>query len=133
MINILDYLKSKGYNPKPIGSIYRILCPYPDHKETIGSFTIYPKTNTFTCWGCRRSGNIITLMRLFGDPISLDLLEEEKLLRNKFKEKKIIFKDKVKRIRGIITAIRRKRLTYKDQVTLNKRVRRVMQQMKEII
>jgi len=132
-MDILDYLKSKGYNPKPVGSIYRMLCPYPDHKETIGSFTIYPKTNSFFCWGCKRSGNVTTLMRLFGDPITVDLLEEERERINKIKEKKLAFKDKLTQIRGLITTIRNKRKTYANQEILNRRVRRIMKIMKEYL
>lgn len=36
------------------------LCPL--HKEKTPSFTVYPETNTFYCYGCGEGGNVINLI-----------------------------------------------------------------------
>jgi DNA primase len=40
----------------------KICCPF--HQEKTPSFTIYPKTNTFHCFGCGISGDVIELIQL---------------------------------------------------------------------
>jgi DNA primase catalytic core len=40
----------------------KICCPF--HEEKTPSFTIYPKTNTFHCFGCGMSGDCIELIQL---------------------------------------------------------------------
>lgn len=41
-------------------------CPYPDHDDANPSFTLYRDTQTFHCFGCKRSGDATNLMRDFG-------------------------------------------------------------------
>ena len=41
-------------------------CPYPDHRDSNPSFTLYRDTQTWHCFGCRRSGDAANLMRDFG-------------------------------------------------------------------
>lgn len=38
------------------------LCPF--HQEKTPSFFIYPKSNSFYCFGCNRGGNVINFVRL---------------------------------------------------------------------
>lgn len=38
-------------------------CCCPFHKEKTASMKIYPSTNTFYCFGCNKSGDVITLVR----------------------------------------------------------------------
>lgn len=122
-MKLLDYLKSKGYKPKGIGNVYRISCPFPDHKETKPSFTIWPENNTFHCFGCQRTGGIVKLMKLFGDPIPVGMVEEEKRIQ---RENSPIYNpillDRINRARTLIVRIRNVRPTYKNQAILNKRV-----------
>lgn len=40
------------------GANFVALCPF--HNERTPSFTIFPKTNTFKCFGCQESGDVIT-------------------------------------------------------------------------
>ena len=47
------------------GSTLRGLCPF--HKERTGSFTVFPETGTFYCFGCRKHGDVITFMREMHD------------------------------------------------------------------
>ena len=34
-------------------------CPFPDHSDTNPSFVVYPETQSFYCFGCRRGGSAI--------------------------------------------------------------------------
>ncbi len=38
-------------------------CPLPDHEDRSPSFTVYPETNSFYCFGCRRGGDVVELAR----------------------------------------------------------------------
>jgi DNA primase len=39
-----------------------IRCPFPDHNDSTPSFRIYPKKNTYHCFGCGRGGSVIDLV-----------------------------------------------------------------------
>jgi DNA primase len=41
---------------------HKTCCPF--HQEKTPSFTVYPKTNTFHCFGCDRSGDTIEFIQL---------------------------------------------------------------------
>jgi DNA primase len=49
------------YNIK-LDKHHKTCCPF--HKEETPSFTIYPKTNTFHCFGCGKSGDTIEFIQL---------------------------------------------------------------------
>lgn len=36
-------------------------CPLPDHEDRTPSFTVYPETNSWYCFGCCRGGDVIDL------------------------------------------------------------------------
>jgi DNA primase len=38
-------------------------CPLPDHEDRSPSFTLYPETNSWSCFGCSRGGDVIELAR----------------------------------------------------------------------
>jgi hypothetical protein len=38
-------------------------CPLPDHDDRSPSFTVYPHSNTWFCYGCSRGGDVIELAR----------------------------------------------------------------------
>lgn len=45
----------------------KMRCILPDHDDSVGSFTLYKKNNSFYCFGCGRGGTVITLcMEYFG-------------------------------------------------------------------
>ncbi len=41
------------------GGRYFGLCPFPDHNENTGSFSVVPEKGFFYCFGCHKGGNII--------------------------------------------------------------------------
>lgn len=50
---------------KKIGNKIVYNCPFDDHRDSTPSFTVYPKTNTFVCYGCSRKGDVITFIEDF--------------------------------------------------------------------
>ena len=38
-------------NWKQTGRIIRVRCPFPNHRDSTPSFTIYPGTNSWYCFG----------------------------------------------------------------------------------
>ncbi len=38
-------------------------CPLPDHADRSPSFTVYPQTNSWFCFGCLRGGDVVELAR----------------------------------------------------------------------
>lgn len=55
-----DHLALKGCGEK-----FLALCPFREEKHA--SFYIYPKTNTFHCFGCQENGDIIKLTMHLND------------------------------------------------------------------
>lgn len=46
---------------RPSGSAFVGLCPF--HDDHVPSFTVYPATGTFYCYGCRRHGDVIGFLQ----------------------------------------------------------------------
>ena len=42
------------------GSIFKACCPF--HKEDTPSFTVFPNTQTYFCFGCQKHGDIFTFI-----------------------------------------------------------------------
>jgi DNA primase len=40
-----------------------ILCPFPDHPDSDPSFKVYHETNSFHCFGCKKTGSVIDFIR----------------------------------------------------------------------
>ena len=120
-------MQSKGFRIKHIGAVVRTYCPFPDHRETKPSFTLYPHDNSYHCFGCKEHGTILNLMRLFGDPISPELLEEERKLKHALDVRRNpVLKDRIRRATSILLRIRRMRTWYKNQSKLNAIMYRVI-------
>jgi hypothetical protein len=74
-MNIVDIVRSYGIELRKVGRVYQGLCPF--HEETNPSFTVYPNTNTFHCFGCGITGDWRRFLELidphYRDQFSLDL------------------------------------------------------------
>ncbi len=72
--DIVEVLSS--YLPmKRQGRIHKALCPF--HNEKTASFTVYPDTQSFYCFGCNAGGDVITFVM---KQENLDYVEAVKLL-----------------------------------------------------
>lgn len=60
------------------GKILTGLCPF--HNEKTPSFTVYPETQSYYCFGCGNGGDVITFIRNIEN---LDYMEAVKLLADR--------------------------------------------------
>ncbi|MBP3414924.1 MAG: DNA primase [Clostridia bacterium] len=68
-----------GYvNLKRAGTNYKGLCPF--HSEKTPSFTVFPDTKSFYCFGCQAGGDAVTFVRLAE---RLDYIEAVKFLASR--------------------------------------------------
>jgi len=97
-VDLREYLQRDGVSLKssPQGAV--ALCPF--HKEKTPSFHIFSDTQSFYCFGCHKSGNILTYVTekngldfksavsLLAEQynISLELSPEEKAYNEKLKQ-----------------------------------------------
>lgn len=58
--NKIEDLISSYVNLKRAGSVYQGLCPF--HSEKSPSFTVFPNTETFHCFGCGAGGDVISFI-----------------------------------------------------------------------
>ena len=62
-IPIIDVIRALGILVTKQGDAYKGICPFPEHKESIESFVVYPSTNTVKCYGCGFFGDTIELVK----------------------------------------------------------------------
>lgn len=122
---VTDILERKGVNLKRVGELVKCSCPF--HNDPTPSFVVYPKTNSFYCFGCEVGGGPIQLLKLFGEKIPVDLLIEldKELTPSKYKaQADIMFEEKpIKKLRRIVYNIRKRRQQTVQAHVLNKRIR----------
>lgn len=68
-VNIVELVSSYGIKLTKVGNLYRGLCPF--HEESTPSFTVYPETNSFYCFGCKKTGDWRIFLK-YMDPSLLD-------------------------------------------------------------
>ncbi len=61
-VNILDVVGDYGVKLQRVGAKWQGLCPL--HQEDMPSFTVYPETGSFFCFGCDEGGDIFDLVML---------------------------------------------------------------------
>lgn len=71
----IESIVGEFVNLRRRGRVLTGLCPF--HNEKTPSFTVYPETQSFYCFGCGAGGEIITFTRKF---YNLDFIEAVKLL-----------------------------------------------------
>jgi len=49
---------------KDLGNRFIFSCPYPDHKDSSPSFSIYKESGMFVCFGCGKKGSLSDLTEL---------------------------------------------------------------------
>lgn len=60
--NLVDLI-SQATTLKPSGNGFMGRCPFPDHKEKTASFSVSEQKQVYHCFGCKKSGNIVSFMR----------------------------------------------------------------------
>ncbi|MEM2175251.1 MAG: CHC2 zinc finger domain-containing protein [Candidatus Micrarchaeia archaeon] len=63
--SLVTLAESYGISLKKVGKVYQGLCPF--HDDTNPSFTIFPETDTFYCFGCGVVGDAQKFLKLI-DP-----------------------------------------------------------------
>ncbi len=58
--NIVDII-SEHVSLKQIGNLYRGYCSF--HNDSDPSFTVYPDTSSFFCFGCEKGGDVINFLQ----------------------------------------------------------------------
>jgi CHC2-type zinc finger protein len=79
VIDLADLLCGPG-KMRRAGKQWAALCPLPDHEERTPSFTVYPETNSWFCYGCLRGGDGITLAQRAWDIDRADVAAAELLM-----------------------------------------------------
>ena len=67
---ISQYTELKGLGHRHMG-----LCPFPDHHEKTPSFSVSESKQVYHCFGCKKSGNIITFLKSYNGYSFLETIE----------------------------------------------------------
>ena len=102
---------------KRAGSTLKGLCPF--HNERTPSFTVYPNTNSFYCYGCQSGGDVVTFIKTAEN---LDYMEAVKLLadRSGMSMPDTGYDDSVEKLRRTVLAINRETAKFYFQCLIEK-------------
>lgn len=102
---------------KRAGSTYKGLCPF--HNERTPSFTVYPNTNSFYCFGCQNGGDAVTFIK---NAENLDYMEAVKLLADRagMSMPESGYDDSVEKLRRTVLAINRETAKFFFQCLIEK-------------
>ncbi len=67
---IAQYTELKGRGDQHMG-----LCPFPDHNEKTGSFSVSEGKQLYNCFGSKKAGNIITFLKTYNDFSFVEAIE----------------------------------------------------------
>lgn len=89
---------------KRAGSTLKGLCPF--HNERTPSFTVYPNTGSFYCYGCQNGGDVVTFIK---NAENLDYIEAVKFLadRSGMSMPDTEYDDSVEKLRRTVLSINR--------------------------
>lgn len=76
--NPIDEVISSYVDLKTSGNTLKGLCPF--HNEKTPSFTVYPATASYYCFGCQNGGDVVTFIRQIEN---LDYVEAVKMLADR--------------------------------------------------
>lgn len=76
--NPIEDVISQYVELKTAGNTMKGLCPF--HNEKTASFTVYPATASYYCFGCQNGGDVVTFIRQIEN---LDYIESVKLLADR--------------------------------------------------
>ena len=76
--NPIDDVISSYVDLKTSGNTLKGLCPF--HNEKTPSFTVYPATASYYCFGCQNGGDVVTFIRQIEN---LDYVEAVKMLADR--------------------------------------------------
>lgn len=63
-VDILELMEAHDVHLRPAGSgTFKALCPLPHHDEKTPSFTVYPDSGSFYCYGCGARGDVFDFLR----------------------------------------------------------------------
>ena len=102
---------------KKSGSTYKGLCPF--HNERTPSFTVYPNTNSFYCFGCQNGGDAVTFIKNIEN---LDYVESVRLLADRagMAMPERGYDDSVEKLRRTVLAINRETAKFYFECLINK-------------
>ena len=102
--NPIDEVISSYVVLKRAGSTYKGLCPF--HNERTPSFTVYPNTGSFYCFGCQNGGDVVTFIK---NAENLDYVEAVKYLADRagMSMPESGYDDSVEKLRRTVLAINR--------------------------
>lgn len=63
-VPVIDVARRLCGDLRPVGNRHVARCPLPDHEDKTPSFTVYPGTNSWFCYGCVRGGDVVELYRI---------------------------------------------------------------------
>ena len=73
--DIVKVVQEYGVSLKREGKCFKGLCPFHPDNET-PSFTVYPDTQSFYCYGCQKGGDVIEFVKIMKDGNFTEALRE---------------------------------------------------------
>ena len=115
--NPIDEVISSYVVLKRAGSTYKGLCPF--HNERTPSFTVYPNTGSFYCFGCQNGGDVVTFIK---NAENLDYVEAVKYLADRagMSMPESGYDDSVEKLRRTVLAINRETAKFFFQCLIEK-------------
>jgi len=79
--DLVRIITENGITLKKSGKVLKALCPFHPDKKT-PSFTVYPETQTWYCFGCNRKGDVYSFLQQIKNYSFKEALQELSSLAN---------------------------------------------------